>query len=414
MLDGLLSGIFGEMTDEKRQGLLAAAAAMMQSRGNAGQAAGAGLQHGLLGYQTARGLTDRRAEEAQMREMRAMQMEQMKRANADQAAVSGVYSRNTMPGNLTPNDDEGNPMPAAPQGLNLEGLKSGLLGAGPAGLREYSTIQSMFKKEEPKYHVVGNALVPEPAARGQSSTPAYQGPVDEWKDIGRDPKTNQLIQQNTRTGERKAVGSMPTQVTTNVQAGEKEEQKKLGELRVKNYGDLQQAAAAARKENALLSGLERIPIETGKLTPANATVAAWMVAAGAKDEDLKRVASGGQTFEAFTNDLVMQQQLAQKGPQTESDAKRLQMTQAQLSNTPEANALNIAYRKAMNNRLIEQERFNAKWSKDHKGTLEGADDAWFSGKGGTSIWEEPTLKKFQEKSPGGGETIDFSQLPRRR
>lgn len=181
--------------------------------------------------------------------------------------------------------------------------------------------------------------------------------------------------------------------------GEREEQKKLGGLRVDNFAGVQALAASARKENALLTGLERIPLETGKLTPANATVAAWLTAAGAKAPDLQRIASGAQTFEAFTNDLVMQQQLAQKGPQTESDAKRLQMTQAQLSNTPEANKLNITYRKAMNNRTIEQERFYAQWLAKNK-TLDGAEDAWFNGKGGTSIWDEPALKKFQAQATG--------------
>ena len=37
--------------------------------------------------------------------------------------------------------------------------------------------------------------------------------------------------------------------------------------------------------------------------------------------------------------------------------------------------------------------------------------AWINGKGGTSIWDEPELKKFQR---GGSNVIDFSQLPNGR
>lgn len=176
MFEGLLSGLLGPMDEHKRNAFLMAAAQALQSKGGTGNAIGSALQGGLLGYQSSRGLEDKRKEEEQQREMRTMQMEQMRRANADQAAIGGVYSRNTMPGNLAPNDDEGNPMPAAPQGINVEGLKSGLLASGPAGLREYANVQGMFKKEQPKYHVVGNALVPEPQSGQAQSQPAYTAP----------------------------------------------------------------------------------------------------------------------------------------------------------------------------------------------------------------------------------------------
>src|SRR6185436_9243241 len=109
-----------QLDENKKMALLQAAAQMMQARGNASQQIGAGIGGGLLGYNTSRGLADRRAEEEQQRQLRARQIDEMDRAAADRATVSNVYSRNTMPGNLTPNDDEGNAMPAAPQGFNLE------------------------------------------------------------------------------------------------------------------------------------------------------------------------------------------------------------------------------------------------------------------------------------------------------
>ena len=69
-------GLLGNLTDEQRYGLMMAAARAMQPGpgGNAG-AFGRALEGGLLGYQGAMGLKDRRAEEAQQREARQMEME---------------------------------------------------------------------------------------------------------------------------------------------------------------------------------------------------------------------------------------------------------------------------------------------------------------------------------------------------
>ena len=392
MLGGLLD-LFKNMTPEQRMGLLSASAAMMQSKGNFGQAAGAGLQQGLLGYQGAMGQKDRRAEEEQQRQMRQMQIDQMKRQGQEQEQVRSLATRAFAPPQTAPND----PYEAhqTPGGGGMPEFAKGLLQIDP--MRAVAMQQQIAQSERPDYMPVspGASVWDKRAGKVVHTAPEK---TPDWKD-----PAYQKFQMD------RAVAGRPSVNVTNV--GERQEAKDLGALRAKNYGDLQALAASARKENSLLSGLERIPLETGKLTPANATVSAWLVAAGAKDEDMKRIASGAQTFEAFTNDLVMQQQLAQKGPQTESDAKRLQMTQAQLSNTPEANRLNITYRKAMTSRIIEQERFYANHLRKN-GTLDGADEAWFSGKGGASIWDEPELKKYLKMSGGGAETIDFSQMPK--
>jgi hypothetical protein len=204
----------------------------------------------------------------------------------------------------------------------------------------------------------------------------------------------------------RAAGKPQVNVNTNMPPLEKREQGDMGALHVKNYGELQAAAGTARKENALLTGLERISIDTGKFTPANATVAAWVVGMGANKESLKNLAASGQSFTGFAKDLVLQKQLAQKGPQTESDAQRLEQTVAQLGNTGDANSLLIAFSKAQNNRTIEQEKFYNDWWTKNK-TMQGADAAWINGKGGTSIWDEAALKKFQK-----GNVIDFNQLPK--
>jgi hypothetical protein len=80
---------------------------------------------------------------------------------------------------LTPNDDEGNPMPSSPatppdpRGANMALLKSGI-----PMLQEFGTkaMLQQPKPKERKYHVVGGALVPEPDDPAQAAKPVYTTP----------------------------------------------------------------------------------------------------------------------------------------------------------------------------------------------------------------------------------------------
>jgi hypothetical protein len=80
---------------------------------------------------------------------------------------------------LTPNDDEGNPMPSSPatppdpRGANMALLKSGI-----PMLQEFGTkaMLQQPKAKERKYHVVGGALVPEPDDPAQAAKPVYTTP----------------------------------------------------------------------------------------------------------------------------------------------------------------------------------------------------------------------------------------------
>lgn len=370
---------------------------------------GADLAHGgLLGLQAYGGAKDaqsRRAEEEQQRQMRQMQMDEMKRASGVRGAMTQAAQRNFQPGmpQMLPTDYETPSGPAGPGTFNMQGYATDLMRAGPEGIQQGIGLLSQLRQQSAPIKLGKDDRLVNPLTH-KEVLPAAPG--EKWEVVGRDPLTKQNIQRNTVTGEIKAVGSMPPNVNTTILPGERQEAKDLGTLRVKGFGELQATAASARKENAILSAIEKLPIETGKLTPLNSTVAAWLTAAGAKDEDLKRLASGGQAFSAFASDLVMQKQIAQKGPQTESDAKRLQMTQAQLGNEADANRLIITFQKVANDRLVEQERFYANWLAKHK-TLEGADQAWFDGKGGKSLWDEPALKRYQD--PSRGNVIRFDR-----
>jgi hypothetical protein len=381
------------LDDPKKQMFLQAALGLLgggRGHKNFGADLAHGLQQGLLGYAGAQQAKSRSAEEAQQREMREMQMQQMRQAQQREEQMRALAARSFAPAQaLDPRQQEGGQQ-EIPGGGGMQEFARGMMGIDPM-----VGMQFMPKPEKPRmaFATDGRAVDMNALTPGESF--AKQ---PDWKD----PQYEE-VQARIR-----AAGRPQVSVNTNMPPLERKEQQSMGELHVKNYGDLQASAGVARRENALLSGLEKIPVETGKLTPANATVAAWLKGLGANSETLKRVAAGGEAFTALSKELVLQRQLAQKGPQTESDARRLEQTVANLANTPEANKVILGFNKAVNNRIIEQEKFYNDWWTKNK-TMQGADNAWINGKGGKSIWDEPALKKFLKN-----DEISFDQLPRAR
>ena len=110
-------------------------------------------------------------------------------------------------------------------------------------------------------------------------------------------------------------------------------------------------------------------------------------------ENANKFATNAQVFQAKANETVLQRQLEQKGPQTESDAQRITQTGAQLTNTRDANKFILDVAKAQLKRDIEQRNFYDSWYTKNK-TYDGAEDAWYTGNGGKSLFERPELKKY--------------------
>jgi hypothetical protein len=190
----------------------------------------------------------------------------------------------------------------------------------------------------------------------------------------------------------KAISTPKTTVTYGPQ--EKEEKKEYGKLLVDDFkGVKTQATVAARSLPAIESNLAILDkgFDTGFGTETIAAGAKVLAALGVqKAEDF---ATDAQTFLASANAAVLQRQLEQKGPQTESDAQRITATGAQLGNTKEANKFVLNVAKAQLQRDIDQRNFYAAW-RNKNGTLEGAEDAWYAGAGGKSLFESPALKKY--------------------
>ncbi len=178
----------------------------------------------------------------------------------------------------------------------------------------------------------------------------------------------------------------------NLPPQEKAEQSDRGKLLVEQYKGISDAARiGARSLPALQSNIATLDkgFETGFGTPAKAAAASVLAALGVKDAE--KYATNAQTFLGNASAAILQRQLEQKGPQTEADAQRITQTGAQLGNTKEANKFLINVAKAQINRDIDQRNFYDKWWKTNK-TYDGAEDAWYAGEGGKSLFERPELK----------------------
>lgn len=190
----------------------------------------------------------------------------------------------------------------------------------------------------------------------------------------------------------KAISTPKTSVTYGPQ--EKAEKVEYGKFLVDEFKVVNDSARIAAKSlPAIESNLVTLDkgFDTGFGTEAVAAGARVLGALGV--EKAENFATNAQTFLASASAAVLQRQLEQKGPQTESDAQRITATGAQLGNTKEANRFVLNVAKAQFQRDIEQRAFYAKWREKNK-TLEGAEDAWFAGPGSKSLFESPALKKY--------------------
>jgi hypothetical protein len=216
----------------------------------------------------------------------------------------------------------------------------------------------------------------------ESSTPA----IREYKFGQTDPGFTNYQMNKAAAGAARSIVNLPPQ--------EKAEQTKFGEFLVEDYKTVSNAAkVATRILPAIETNLDLIDqgFKTGFSAEVQKGAANILAALGV--ENANKFATNAQVFESKANEAVLQRQLEQKGPQTESDAKRISQTNAQLTNTPDANKFILDVAKAQLKRDIDQRNFYDKWRTKYK-TFDGAEDAWLTGDGGKSIFERPELKKY--------------------
>jgi hypothetical protein len=110
-------------------------------------------------------------------------------------------------------------------------------------------------------------------------------------------------------------------------------------------------------------------------------------------QNAEKFATNTQTFQSNAINAVLQKQLEQKGPQTESDARRIEQVGAELGKTKAANEFILAMAREQLKRDIDQRNFYANWQ-EKTGSFKGAENAWFAGEGGKSLFDRPGLKKY--------------------
>lgn len=177
---------------------------------------------------------------------------------------------------------------------------------------------------------------------------------------------------------------------------ETEENKEKGKSNINFYNEAKNSANVARKLNANASIMQKYTGVTGWGSGAKAAAASFFGAMGIKDAE--KFATDAQVFNSQAKEVVLQKQLAQKGPQTESDAKRIEETGASLGNTPAANKFILDVAMAQNDRDIAYYNFlDSYWRKNR--TLEGADAEWFAKDGATSLFDSNRLKKYGIPQP---------------
>jgi hypothetical protein len=179
---------------------------------------------------------------------------------------------------------------------------------------------------------------------------------------------------------------------TNVQ--EKAEQGARGKMLVEQYGDISKTANLAIKTlpsiDANLNILNK-GFETGFGTETKAAGAKVLAALGVANAE--KFATNAQIFQAKAAESVLQKQLEQKGPQTQSDRELIEKTGAQLGTTSQGNKFLLTVAKEQLKRDVEQRNFYDRWYRTNK-TYDGAEDAWFAGEGGKSLFDRPALKAY--------------------
>ena len=389
-----------DLDDPKKLGLLMAAAGLMQGAGrgkNVGADLGYGLQQGLLGYQAGMGAKDKRAQEEQERQLRAMRMAQMQREERGQAAVEGVYSRNTMPGNLTPNDDEGNVMPTAPQGFNLQGLQSGLMSAGPAGMREYATIQAAMPKPKMAFAPNGQAVDMNNLQPGNYAPPEK---TPDWQN----PAYQKFMMDKARAGS--------SQVNVNTKQ-ETEFGKALGKQQGEDYAGLMKSDMAASGTINKLSRLENLLAssgKTGKLTPPTMELKSVAESLGFKvDPSLPFQ----QAAQALSNEIALEMRnpsggAGMPGALSDRDREFLQHMVPNLAKTAEGNKILIDTRK----KIAQRDKEVAKLAREYRKQTGRFDEGFYQVLGEYSE-KNPLFPQAEASALSAEEQSELEQLRRR-
>lgn len=387
----------------QRNSMLAASAALLKAGGEStrrigiGEALGGAFEAGQAGYE--------KAQTGALTQMALKQkMEEAKKAKDLQRMVGGVFAPQAV--------DTGAP-PTAGAAMPPAQAAARPMNPNAARANQYRQAAQMLNmagqtEQAMKYEDLALKLDPTSAPSDKSKQLAELGlpmTMDNLQMLESSPNELRLLKATGTPVTLRNVMELKRSGATNVRVGgpilENAEQKGMGEFNIKNFGDASTAAALAQKTLPSLDVQSQIlnkGFTTGFGTEVQKAGASVLAALGVPEAN--KYATDAQTFLAATQQAVLQKQLEQKGPQTEADSRRVTQTGAQLGNTVQANQFLIDVAREQLKRDMERKTFLDSWWKTNK-TLQGADDAWYTGAGGQSLFDRPGLKKYVASGTGG-------------
>lgn len=304
------------------------------------------------------------------------------------ALGSGTFDPNAAPVNaLAPAAAAPSAAPAVAPTDRARELRNKVLLYSSSGDPRLKAMADVYKAELQEL----SKTPPDAALMRQLGYPLTQAGYQAFRDAQRPDRllTPEELKQKLQIA---AAGRAPGTTVTMVQ--EKAESGERGKMLVDQYRDISKSAGLAVKTlpsiEANLSALNK-GFDTGFGKETVAAGASVLAALGVQNAE--KFATDTQTFQSNAISAVLQKQLEQKGPQTEFDARRIETLGAQLGKTKQANEFILATAREQLKRDIEQRNFYDRWYKTNK-TYDGAEDAWFAGEGGKSLFDRPGLKKY--------------------
>ena len=200
-------------------------------------------------------------------------------------------------------------------------------------------------------------------------------------------------------GSRYNITRSPNASVTNFNMGplETAESKGRAELNIEMHRAAKVVANSARRTQPVVDTALAVldsGFKTGTGTETTAKIAGVLSALGIPEAE--NYATNAALFQSAVQKVVLDRQIEQKGPQTDQDAQRIERTTASLGTPTQASRFLLNVAKVQIKRDIAYERFLDKWWNTNK-TYEGVEDAWVSGEGGKSLFDDPTLAKYAPK-----------------
>jgi hypothetical protein len=420
-------GLFGDSEEDRmnNMGLLGLmAGGGILSANQPGVSMGQALGQGFAGAGTGLMQMQKMRQQAQQMKMmddyRKAQIAQMQAKTAQQKeqhdAWKGILSPMGAAQPVADGQADGQPpMAAPPMGPSQTGQPMVPPSTDQTPSGQPQAGRSPMGSIPPDLMRVLSVMEPAEGAKALSALLAKQQETGQWERIDKDGKPSpsgaflrDKFSQNIKPID-PTMAKVELNPSFNMPPIQTEEDKALGQHYVKEYGgivDAANSAESARNQIRMARSFSDVGSD-GKELPSvmqqkfgNAAVALGMNVESPGFKNLLGRVTDGQSFVGATQNLVLTKMQAQKGPQTENDAKRIEQTVASLGNTPEARDFLLRASDALAYEDILKRDHYETYRKEN-GTLGGAAGSWRSFRK-----EVP----FMGVSPATGKPVFFSEF----